>query len=59
VPLLWLAQANYHLIRVRIGPARLARLQAAFALVVAAVLVWRLRGTLGLGGPGAGDFICF
>lgn len=59
VPLLWLAQANYHLIRVRIGPARLARLQAAFALVVAAVLVWRLRGTLGLGGPGAGDFLCF
>lgn len=59
VPLLWLAQANYHLIRVRIGPTRLAKIQAALALLVAAVLVWRLRGTLGLGGPGARDFVCF
>lgn len=59
VPLLWLAQANYHLIRVRLGPVWLARAQRALALVVAAVLVWRLRGTLGLGGPGANDFVCF
>jgi len=59
VPLLWLAQAHYHLIRVRLGPGRLARLQTALALLVVAVLVWRLRGTLGLGGPGAGDFVCF
>ena len=59
VPLLWLAQANYHLIRVRLGPVWLARAQMFLALLVAAVLVWRLRGTLGLGGPGAGDFVCF
>lgn len=59
VPLLWLAQANYHLIRVRIGPVWLARIQTALALAVAAVLVWRLRGTLGLGGPGVNDFVCF
>jgi sulfite exporter TauE/SafE len=59
VPLLWLAQANYHLIRVRLGPVWLGRIQTAMALVVAAVLVWRLRGTLGLGGPGVGDFVCF
>ncbi len=59
VPLLWLAQANYHLIRVRIGPVWLARIQTALALVVAAILGWRLRGTLGLGGPGLNDFACF
>jgi sulfite exporter TauE/SafE len=59
VPLLWLAQANFHFIRRRLGPARLARMQTALALLAAAVLVWRLRGTVGLGGPGAGDFVCF
>lgn len=59
VPLLWLAQANYHLIRVRIGPVWLGRIQTAMALAVAAILVWRLRGTLGLGGPGVNDFVCF
>ncbi len=59
VPLLWFAQANYHLIRVRLGPVWLGRLQTALALLVAAVLVWRLRGTLGLGGPGVNDFVCF
>ncbi len=59
VPLLWFAQANYHLLRVRLGPVWLGRIQTVLALAVAAVLVWRLRGTLGLGGPGAGDFVCF
>lgn len=59
VPLLWLAQANFHLIRVKIGPVWLGRIQAVMALTVAAVLVWRLRGTLGLGGPGVNDFVCF
>lgn len=59
VPLLWLAQANYHLIRVRLGTVWLGRVQTALALAIAAVLVWRLRGTLGLGGPGVNDFVCF
>jgi len=59
VPLLWLAQANYHLIRVKIGPVWLDRIQTTLALAVAAVLVWRLRGTLGFGGPGVNDFVCF
>ncbi len=59
VPLLWLAQANYHLIRVRLGPVWLARAQKTLALLVAGILVWRLRGTLGFGGPGVGDFVCF
>ena len=59
VPLLWLAQANFHLIRVRLGPVWLARAQTVLALTVAAVLVWRLRGTLGMGGPGMDNFVCF
>ena len=59
VPLLWLAQANFHLIRVRLGPVWLGRAQTFLALTVAAVLVWRLRGTLGLGGPGMNNFVCF
>lgn len=58
VPLLWLAQANYHLVRVRLGPVWLARAQKGLALLVAAVLVWRLRGTLGFAGPGINDFVC-
>lgn len=59
IPLLWLAQTNYHLIRVRLGPVWLARLQTFLALAVAAVLVWRLRGTLGFDGPGLDNFVCF
>lgn len=59
VPLLWLVQANFHWVRGRLGPRTLTRVQGVFALAVAALLVWRLRGTLGLGGPGAGDFLCF
>ncbi len=59
VPLLWLAQVNFQWLRVRVGPARLAQLRTAFAVVVAAVIAWRLRGTLGFGGPGVNDFACF
>ena len=59
VPLLWFAQANFHLVRVRLGPVWLGRAQTFLALTVAAVLVWRLRGTLGLGGPGMNNFVCF
>jgi len=59
VPLLWFAQHNYHWLRFKLGPVRLARFQAGLALVVAVVLTWRLRGTLGLGGPGLADFVCF
>ena len=59
VPLLWFAQHNYLWLRLKFGAARLARVQAFLAFTVAAVLVWRLRGTLGLAAPGAADFICF
>jgi sulfite exporter TauE/SafE len=59
VPLLWFAQANFHWVRQRLGPRTLSRLQSALSLGIALLLVWRLRGTLGLGGPGASDFVCF
>lgn len=59
IPLLWLAQVNFHWLRGRFGPERLARLRTAGAFLVAAVLAWRLRGTIGLGGPGVTDFACF
>jgi sulfite exporter TauE/SafE len=59
VPLLWLAQSNFHWLRARLGPRTLARGRVALALGLALLLGWRLRGTLGLGGPGATDFICF
>jgi len=59
VPLLWLAQTNFHWLRARVGPRTLARAQSLMALGVAVLLAWRLRGTLGLGGPGAADFLCF
>ncbi len=59
VPLLWLAQANFHWVRTRLAPHTLARVRGAAALAIAALLVWRLRGTLGLGGPGVTDFLCF
>jgi sulfite exporter TauE/SafE len=59
VPLLWFAQANFNWLRRHLGPVWLARTQFALALAVAAVLAWRLRGTFGLGGPGAADYVCF
>ena len=59
VPLLWLAQANYQWLRARLSPLVLARTQKGLALGIAVLLAWRLRGTLGLGGPGVADFVCF
>lgn len=58
VPLLWLAQTNYHWIRARLGPLWLGRMQTALALAIAAIIAWRLRGTLGFDGPGPDNFIC-
>lgn len=59
VPLLWLAQTNYHWLRAKLGPLWLARLQTGLALAVAAILVWRLRGTLGFDAPAPDNFVCF
>lgn len=58
VPLLWFAQTNFHVLRARLGPVWLGRLQTTLALVAAAILVWRLRGTLGFDAPGPDNFVC-
>ena len=60
VPLLWLAQSQFHWVRQKLSPLWLDRTRLALALVTALVLGWRLRGTLGLGGPAdAHSFMCF
>lgn len=46
VPLLWLAQHQFHRLRLKLTPIRLARLQRGLALVTALVLAWRLHDTL-------------
>ncbi|MDP2138060.1 MAG: sulfite exporter TauE/SafE family protein [Candidatus Didemnitutus sp.] len=59
VPLLWLAQTNFHWLRAKFGPVWLSRAQTILALAIAAVLVWRLRSTLGFDGPSVDNFVCF
>lgn len=59
LPLLWFAQLQFGALRSRISPLWVGRLQTTLALVAAAVITWRLRGTLGLSGPGASNWVCF
>lgn len=49
VPLLWLAHGSWRLLSLKIGPRSVARIQRGLAFAAAAVIVWRLRGTLGFG----------
>lgn len=49
VPLLWLAQHQFHRLRARLSPHAMACLQRGLALVTALVLAWRLHGTLPFG----------
>jgi sulfite exporter TauE/SafE len=46
VPLLWLAQTQFHRMRKRVSPATLVKCQRGLALVAAFVVMWRLHGTL-------------
>lgn len=46
VPLLWLAQHQFHRLRLKLTPIRLARVQRGLALVTALLLAWRLHDTL-------------
>jgi uncharacterized protein len=46
VPLLWLAQHQFHRIRSRLTPLAMARLRRGLALVTAVMLAWRLHGTI-------------
>lgn len=59
VPLLWLAQTQFHWVRRKLSPLWLNRTRVALALVTAALISWRLRGTLGFPGPDPSHFICF
>ena len=59
VPLLWFAQANFHWLRLKLGPVWLARFQTGLAVVAALIISWRLRSTLGFPGPDVNNFVCF
>jgi sulfite exporter TauE/SafE len=59
VPLLWLAQTQFHWVRQKLSPLWLNRMRAGLALSTAAIIGWRLRSTLGFSGPDPASFICF
>ena len=59
VPLLWLAQSQFHWVRQKLSPLWLNRTRVALALVTAAMIGWRLRATLGFPGPDPLNFVCF
>lgn len=46
VPLLWLAQSQFHRIRAMLTPLAMSRLRRGLALVTAVMLIWRLHGTI-------------
>ncbi|MCU0749358.1 MAG: sulfite exporter TauE/SafE family protein [Akkermansiaceae bacterium] len=46
VPLLWLAQHQFHRIRAKLTPLAMARARRGLALVTALMLAWRLHDTL-------------
>ena len=58
VPLLWFLQINFHWIRLKLPPLLIARVQTGLAFASAVIIAWRLRGTLGLPGPGLDHFVC-
>jgi sulfite exporter TauE/SafE len=46
VPLLWLAQHQFHRIRAKLTPLAMTRLRRSLAFVTALMLAWRLHGTI-------------
>lgn len=46
VPLLWLAQSQFHKIRAMLTPRTMAHLRRGLALVTALMLMWRLHDTI-------------
>jgi uncharacterized protein len=48
VPLLWLAQHQFHRIRAKLTPLAMARLRRGLAFITALMLAWRLHGTIPL-----------
>ncbi len=59
VPLLWLAQTQFHWVRQRLSPLWLGRMRVTLALATAGIIGWRLRATLGFPGPDPLNFVCF
>ncbi|MEO5960238.1 MAG: sulfite exporter TauE/SafE family protein [Opitutaceae bacterium] len=59
VPLLWLAQTQFHWVRQKLSPLWLGRMRMTLALSTAVVIGWRLRATLGFAGPDPMNFVCF
>jgi sulfite exporter TauE/SafE len=59
VPLLWLAQSEFHWVRQQLSPLWLARMRVTLALAAALIIGWRLRATLGFAGPDPLNFVCF
>ncbi|MCF7687170.1 MAG: sulfite exporter TauE/SafE family protein [Cephaloticoccus sp.] len=59
VPLLWLAQSQFHWLRNRLSPLWLDRARITLALTTALIIGWRLRGTLGFAGPDVNNLVCF
>lgn len=59
VPLLWLAQTQFHWVRQKLSPLWLGRIRVSLALTTALVIGWRLRATLGFTGPDPLNFVCF
>jgi sulfite exporter TauE/SafE len=58
VPLLWLAQTQFHWVRQKLSPLWLGRVRVTLALATALVIAWRLRATLGFPGPDPFNFVC-
>ena len=58
VPLLWLAQSQFHWVRQKLSPLWLNRMRVTLGLASALVISWRLRATLGFEGPDPMNFIC-
>lgn len=50
LPLLWVVQANFGWLRLRLSPVWIGRLQITLAVAAALVISWRLRGTIGFAG---------
>lgn len=59
VPLLWLAQSQFHWVRQKVSPIWLVRMRVTLALATAGIIGWRLRATLGFTGPDPLNFVCF
>lgn len=59
VPLLWLAQSQFHWVRQHVSPLWFSRIRVSLALTTALIIGWRLRATLGFAGPDVASGVCF